>query len=228
MKTALITGANKGLGFQSAKDLGKLDYHILLGSRDVIKGKEALKELEKLSISCELLEIDVSNINSINSAFESLKNKDVHVLVNNAGIFPDRDSRFVDADSEVFHQTINTNLFGAIELTKLIIPKMEKQGYGRIVMVSSGLGQMEGMGAGYAAYRISKTAMNAATQIFAAEMKHPNVTINSVCPGWCRTDMGGSGADRTIEHGAETIVWLASLNNTSNGKFFRDKEEIPW
>lgn len=149
--------------------------------------------------------------------------------MNNAGIFQDENSRLIDLDENTFEKTLRTKFIGAYNLTKGLLPKMEERGFGRVMVVSSGLGQISTMGAGNGSYRISKAAMIAATLIISAEVKHPNVKINSVCPDWVRTDMGGVSAGRSVEQGAETIVWAVTLAEEGpNGGFFRDKERIDW
>ena len=158
------------------------------------------------------------------------------MLVNNAGVFLDPgwqgtpgDSSALLADPETIRKTFEINTLAPLCLIQKFVPLMKKQGYGRIVNVSSGMGQLAEMEGGFPGYRISKTALNAVTKMIAAEVKETNVLINSLCPGWVRTDMGGKDAHRSVAEGADTIVWLATLDNGGpSGGFFRDRTAIPW
>jgi NAD(P)-dependent dehydrogenase (short-subunit alcohol dehydrogenase family) len=152
------------------------------------------------------------------------------MLVNNAGILIDHiDTRLAELDLEPLRWTLETNLCGALHVTQVVLPLMRRNGYGRIVNMSSGLGQLSDMRAGTPAYRISKTALNALTRILAAELEGSNIKINSTCPGWVRTDMGGPNATRSVQEGADTAIWLATLpDDGPSGGFFRDRQPIPW
>jgi NAD(P)-dependent dehydrogenase (short-subunit alcohol dehydrogenase family) len=150
------------------------------------------------------------------------------VLVNNAGIYIDRNSVF-DTQIDTLQETMETNVYGVLRVTQALIPLMKKQNYGRIVNVSSGAGQLSDMQGGLPGYRISKAALNALTRIFASELQGTNILVNSVCPGWVKTDMGGSNAPLTPEQGVDTIVWLATLvDDSPTGKFFRNRKLIAW
>jgi NAD(P)-dependent dehydrogenase (short-subunit alcohol dehydrogenase family) len=157
----------------------------------------------------------------------------LEILVNNAGILIDP---LDPAAGSVFHtkvdtlrRTYETNVYGPLQLCQALIPLMQVRGYGRVVNISSGMGQLSEMNGGYPGYRLSKTALNALTRIFADELKGTNILVNSVCPGWVRTDMGGPKASRSVEEGVYTIVWLATLPSGSpTGQFFRDRQPIPW
>ena len=157
------------------------------------------------------------------------------ILINNAGIFPDINllernlPSIFDMDLEAIRKAMTTNVFGPILLCQALTPLMKKNKYGRMVNISSGLGQLSDMNGGYPAYRISKTAINAVTRIFADELKNENILVNSMCPGWVKTDMGGPSAPRSVKEGADTAIWLATLpNGGPSGKFFRDRKKIPW
>lgn len=127
------------------------------------------------------------------------------------------------------NRAMTTNVYGPLLMSQALVPLMKKNNYGRVVNISSGLGQLSDMGGGYPAYRISKTAINALTRMFAGELKADNILVNSMCPGWVKTDMGGPDAPRDVQEGADTAVWLATLpDNGPRGKFFRDRQEIPW
>jgi len=140
-----------------------------------------------------------------------------------------RGSRVLDSKLVTWRDTLETNLIGPLLLAQVLVPLMKRNGYGRIVNVSSGQGQLSDMGVGTPAYRVSKTALNALTRTLAAELKGSGILVNSMCPGWVRTDMGGAGAPRTVEQGADTAVWLATLpDDGPSGGFFRDRRPIPW
>jgi len=152
------------------------------------------------------------------------------VLVNNAGVMLDpRGTRFLDSALATYRATFEVNVWGALAATQAVLPLMQQRRYGRIVNLSSGLGQFTGMGNSTPAYRLSKTALNALTCIVAAETKGNNILVNAACPGWVRTDMGGAGAPRSVAQGADTPVWLATLpDGGPTGGYFRDRKPIPW
>jgi NAD(P)-dependent dehydrogenase (short-subunit alcohol dehydrogenase family) len=155
------------------------------------------------------------------------------VLVNNAGILIDGDlnnqASICEADVEVIRKTLEVNTIAPMMLIKALLPLMQQAGYGRIVNISSGMGQLSDMGGQHPGYRISKTALNAVTAIFAAELEGSGIAINAVCPGWVRTDMGGSNADRSPEQGIDTAIWLAtSIDASQSGGFYRDRKRIDW
>ncbi len=232
-KIALVTGANRGIGFEVSKQLSSNGYTVLMGCRDVQKGEAAVKQLRNLGLNASFLELDVSNPQSIERAYDSvLKNYGrLDVLVNNAGVFRDDfdNSTAFKADPNAILETFRINALGPFMMCQKFIPLMKKNNYGRVVNISSGMGQLSEMNGGFSGYRISKTALNAVTKIFADELDGTDILVNSVCPGWVKTDMGGAGAEREVEKGAETPVWLALLpKGSKTGGFFRDKEEIDW
>ncbi len=152
------------------------------------------------------------------------------ILVNNAGVLLDpRGSRVLDTDIDRFRATLETNFYGPLRLVRALVPAMRRNAWGRVVNVSSGLGQISTMGSGTPAYRISKAALNALTRMLAAELAGSGVLVNCMCPGWVRTAMGGPKATRTPEAAADTAVWLATLpDDGPSGGFFRDRQPIPW
>ena len=232
-KVAVVTGANRGIGFEICRQLAaRGGIHVILAARDAKKGGAAAKKLQGEGLQVESRGLDVTSEKEIRAFAKWLA--DAHgrcdVLVNNAGILVDpRGSRFLDSKLETYRETLDTNLLGALALAQALVPLMRKNRYGRIVNVSSGQGQLSEMGAGSPAYRISKTALNALTRILAAEFGGSNILANSMCPGWVRTDMGGPGAPRTPAQGADTAVWLATLpDGGPTGGFFRDRKSIPW
>ncbi|TGK04866.1 SDR family NAD(P)-dependent oxidoreductase [Leptospira semungkisensis] len=229
-KIAIVTGASRGIGEEVSKELAKEGVHIVCVSRKKEDSQKTVDFILKNGGSAEAFALDVSDPSAIQEFLSTVISKfpRIDILVNNAGIYLDKGS-IQDTTLEMLQGTLNVNLIGPFLLSQKILSQMKKNGYGRIVNVSSGMGQLYDMSSGYAAYRISKTALSALTRILHAEAGSPNIKINSVCPGWVRTDMGGPGASRSVEKGAETIVWAALLNEKGpSGVFLRDKKEIPW
>ncbi|PJZ83156.1 SDR family NAD(P)-dependent oxidoreductase [Leptospira harrisiae] len=228
-RIALVTGANRGIGKQVSVDLAKQGIYVLIGARNPGEAEDTLTAVKAVGKG-EILSLDVSKEQSISAALDTITGSfgKLDILVNNAGIFADPGS-FFDTTSEDLHRTLLVNLYGPLRLIQTFLPMMIQNDFGRIVNVSSGMGQLSEMGSGYPAYRISKTAINALTNVASAEAVGKNIKINSVCPGWVKTDMGGASATRPVEKGAETIVWAATLpDGGPTGKFFRDKKEISW
>lgn len=234
-KIAIVTGANRGIGFETCRQLAKRELKVILTSRDRTKGTNAAKTLQSEGLDVIAYPLDVTQPDSIQQLKQFVEGEfhRLEVLVNNAGIFPDmarpgNHSAF-DTPIDTVRDAMETNVYGPLQLLQTLIPLMKQNGYGRIVNLSSGMGQLSDMNGGYPGYRLSKTALNALTRIFADELKGTNILINSVCPGWVRTDMGGANAPRHPEQGAETVVWLATLpKGGPTGGFFRDKQPIAW
>jgi NAD(P)-dependent dehydrogenase (short-subunit alcohol dehydrogenase family) len=230
MKTALVTGANKGIGREVARQLAKKGFHVFVGARNPGAGRKAADEIAKQGGKATLLEIDVTNHASVKAAVREFSKIADHldVLVNNAGIMMDGDDAILEITDDIFRKTIETNVLGALRVTRTFAHLLAKSKAPRIINVSSGGGQLTGGADGWSpAYCISKTALNGVTSQLAAAL--PKFAVNSVCPGWVRTDMGGRNAPRSVEEGADTIVWLATAApQTLTGKFLRDRREIPW
>jgi NAD(P)-dependent dehydrogenase (short-subunit alcohol dehydrogenase family) len=235
-RTALVTGANRGLGFEAVRQLARLGYRVLLAARDLGKAEVTAKLLRDQNLDVLSLELDVA---SDASCARLKKIGTVDALVNNAGVMLESDENplaagllscsALDVAPALLHETFETNTLGAYRVIQALAPGMREHGYGRIVNVSSGLAQLNDMGGGYPAYRVSKTALNALTRIFAAELRGKGVLVNSVCPGWVKTDMGGPGALLSPEEGVRTIVWAATLpDDGPTGGFFRALKPIPW
>jgi NAD(P)-dependent dehydrogenase (short-subunit alcohol dehydrogenase family) len=228
-KTALVTGGNKGIGFEVVRELARMDFRVFLGARNVKAGRAAV---EKLSAGGDVvfIEIDVSDTDSIRSAFEEVAGQCDHldVLINNAGILLDEDKSALTITPEIFETTLRTNTLGPWLVTQAFVPLLKKSSEPRIVNVSSGGGQLEDGADGWApGYCVSKTALNGVTVQLAAALS--KFAVNSVCPGWVRTDMGGEGANRSVAEGAATIVWLATdAPHDLTGKFVKDRKVIPW
>ena len=229
-KTFLVTGANKGIGLEIARQLAATGARVFLGARDAGRGQAAA---EKLGGNVEFLPLDVSEASSIDRAAETLaaKVEALDGLINNAGILDDdRGTSILDTDPDLIRRTLETNTFGPLRLTQKLTPLLVKAvDGGRVVNLSSGLGQLSDMEDQYPAYSISKTALNAVTRQLSAALKDKGVAVNTVCPGWVKTDMGGEGASREVGHGADTPVWLVTEAPAKlTGEFLRDRKSIPW
>jgi NAD(P)-dependent dehydrogenase (short-subunit alcohol dehydrogenase family) len=230
MKAVLVTGANKGIGHGVARQLAARGFHVFVGARNRGAGRAAAKATEKNGGRATFLEMDVSEDASVTAAARQFSQITDHldVLVNNAGIMVDGDDAILKISDDIFRKTLETNTLGALRVTRAFEPLLTKSKAPRVINVSSGGGQLTGGADGWApAYCISKTALNGVTSQLAAAL--PKFAVNSVCPGWVRTDMGGQGATRSVEEGADTIVWLAAdAPQNLTGKFLRDRKEIPW
>ncbi len=230
--TALITGANKGIGFEITRQLAKAGLHVFLTAREVNKGTSACQTLQREGLSVEFLPLDVSEAASIDRLASTLSNQVDHldILVNNAGILLDTpNDSILSVESDLILQTIQTNTLGPLRLIQKLVPLLGKSPAARIINVSSGAGQLTDMGGWAPAYSLSKTALNAVTGMMANALRDKRIAVNSVCPGWVKTDMGTSAAPRSVAQGADTIVWLATeAPQDLTGKFLRDRQVIPW
>jgi NAD(P)-dependent dehydrogenase (short-subunit alcohol dehydrogenase family) len=230
MKTAFITGANKGIGREVARQFAAKGFHVFVGARKPKAGRKAAQEIANQGGKATFLEIDVADNDSVTTAAREFSNIADHldVLVNNAGIIVDGDDSILEISDDLFRKTLETNTLGALRVTRAFAPLLRKSKAPRVINVSSGGGQLTSGADGWApAYCISKTALNGVTVQLAAAL--PKFAVNSVCPGWVRTEMGGENASRSVEEGADTIVWLASeAGQDLTGKFLRDRKEIPW
>jgi len=231
-RVAVVTGGNKGIGFEVCRQLAGRGLRVVLTSRDSKRGEEARDKLRADGVDVVFHRLDVDSDDSVTelARFIEREQRRVDVLVNNAGIMIDPPGKGVLKTSlEIFRNTLETNFFGALRMCQAIVPIMQRGHYGRIVNLSSGLGQLDQMGDRTAAYRTSKTALNALTRMVAAAVSGEDILVNSMCPGWVRTDMGGHNASRSVDKGAETAVWLAMLpHGGPTGGFFRDNAAIPW
>ena len=229
-RTALVTGANKGIGYEVARQLAAKGFHVFVGARNRDVGRKAADEIAKDGGKATFLEIDVANNASVSAAARELPKIADHldVLVNNAGIMMDDDDAILEVSDDIFRKTLETNALGALRVTRAFVPLLAKSRTPRVINVSSGGGQLTGGADGWSpAYCISKTALNGVTSQLASAL--PRFAVNSVCPGWVRTDMGGQIATRSVEEGADTIVWLAAdAPQSLTGKFLRDRKEIAW
>ena len=240
-KVAVVTGGNRGIGLEISRQLADKGFHVLLTARNAAKGGAAARSLQRAGLDVGFHKLDVTDTASIGRLASYIRKKygRVDVLVNNAGIYLDgggwdargesiSESALTESVDKV-RTTMETNLLGPYQLCQALLPMMAKRRDGRVVNVSSGSGQLSDMGGREAAYRMSKTALNAMTRIFAAELKGKGVLVNALCPGWVKTDMGGPNAKRGVAQGADTAVWLATLKKGGpTGGFFRDRKPIPW
>ena len=258
--TALITGANRGIGLEIARQLARRGLRVILTSRELGKGQEATETLAAEGLDAVAYQLDVADPTSVAALAERIRGDwgRINALVNNAGVALD------GFDARVAQETLDVNFFGAMQVTDALLPLIAE--HGRVAMVSSGMGELSCVspalrakiaapdltrdelvalmrsfvrdtrdgrhaeqGWPSSAYRVSKLGLNAFTRILARELRGKNILVNAVCPGWVRTDMGGSSAERSVEEGAETIVWAALLpEGGPSGGFFRDCKPIPW
>lgn len=227
-RIAVVTGGNRGIGFEICRQLASRGLRVVLTARKEDKARQAAAELDEDIIPFRLDVTDPEGPGRL-AAFLEKDLGGVHVLVNNAGVFVDRNQGSLEIPMSVVRETLEINLLGAWALSQAMIPLMRRRGYGRIVNLSSGLGAMSEMSGGYPAYRTSKLALNGLTRILADELRGTNILVNTMCPGWVQTEMGGPGAPRPVQEGADTAVWLATLpDGGPSGKFFRDRREVPW
>jgi NAD(P)-dependent dehydrogenase (short-subunit alcohol dehydrogenase family) len=266
MKTILVTGGNRGIGHEICRQLDAMGHRVILCSRDLEKG---LLSAQNLSSSVSVMQLDVTDEDSILSLFNSVKEKfgKLDVLINNAGIGA-REWRSGPASKygEILKRDfggiwkllklakplliksglagtrenasnidlwqarfiMETNFYGPWRMIQVFLPLLEKSEDGRIINVSSGLGELDSLRGSYPGYSISKSSLNAMSIMFSNELKNKGIKVNSMCPGWVRTDMGGQDAPRTVSQGADTAVWLATEQDIPTGKFFRDRKEIKW
>jgi NAD(P)-dependent dehydrogenase (short-subunit alcohol dehydrogenase family) len=235
-QVAVVTGGNRGLGLETCRQLAQRGITVVLTSRSSDKGQVAVRQLHDDGLDVQFHVLDVTDSASVKALVHFLESqfRRLDILVNNAGVFIDSydstdpaQASIFSADIDTIRKTLETNTYGALRVARALIPLMN--GRGNIVNVSSGMGQLSDMNGCCPAYRLSKTALNAVTRIFADELKDSRIRINSVCPGWVQTDMGGPNADRSVAEGATGIVWAACLpEDGPTGGFFRDGQAIPW
>ena len=230
-RVALVSGANRGIGFEICRQLARKGARVVLTARDPDRGREAAERLAGEGGDVVFHPLDVVDGGAIERLATFLRDelRGLDLLVNNAGVYLDQRRGALEVSMQAVRATLETNLLGAWRLIQALVPLMRQRGYGRIVNVSSGMGAMSEMAGGYAAYRISKTGLNALTRIVADELRGTNILVNAMCPGWVKTEMGGPNAPVPVERGADTAVWLATLpDGGPSGGFFRDRRPIPW
>lgn len=238
-RVALVTGANRGIGFEIAKKLAAQKITVLIGARDQENGVKAQELLRQHELDVHFILLDVTEVMSIQAAVGRIKDefRRLDILVNNAGIMIDSQTGITELNQTIFQNTLETNALGPLLLSQACLPMMNANNYGRIVNISSTLGSLTDIASPDSphaevqapAYRLSKTILNGITVLLAAEMRGTNILVNSACPGWVRTDMGGNQAPVSPQQGAETPVWLATLpDGGPSGGFFRERQPIPW
>jgi NAD(P)-dependent dehydrogenase (short-subunit alcohol dehydrogenase family) len=226
-RTALVTGGNRGIGLEACRQLADSGMRVVLGARNPEKGEDAARKLRDGGLGVTSEQLDVADSRSVEDCVRRLADAgtEIAVLVNNTGVYPTEGVFSMSEETLVMALEVNT--VGPFRTCRALVPGMTQRGYGRVVNVSSGGGSF-GEGLGPAAYAVSKAALNALT-VKVSQAVHGDVKVNAMCPGWVRTDMGGSGAPRSPEEAANTLVWLATLPaDGPNGGFFRDREPILW
>ncbi|MGE0052570.1 MAG: SDR family NAD(P)-dependent oxidoreductase [Hyphomicrobium sp.] len=232
---ALVTGGNRGLGKEIARQLSRLGMRTIIGARDEKKGADAAAELTSNGFQTASVVLDVDLADSVSEAVSRVTADfgNIEILINNAGIAIESLnpilSTFLSISPDVALKTFSTNTLGPMRMMQAVLPHMAENNYGRIVNVSSRAGQLQELRQGLAAYRMSKTALNSLTRAVAAEYAQQNIKINCMCPGWIRTAMGGNAAPLTAEEGADTAIWLATLpSDGPTGGFYRSRQLLQW
>ena len=225
-KIILVTGGNRGIGLEIARQLAALGHHVIIGARDLAKGLAAAAALPG---KVDVRQLDVADEASVIACVQALTHelKHVDVLINNAGIISSTAGTSKVTLAEM-QSVFATNAFGPLMLSQHLLPLLRKSSDARIINLSSEMGKLSSLGGGYAAYRLSKASLNAITISMAREWSGDGIKVNAMCPGWVKTDMGGAGALRTVHAGADTAVWLATTPQVPTGKFFSDRKEMAW
>lgn len=227
-RTALVTGGNRGIGFEVGRQLARAGVPVVLAARDGGQGQEAAARLSGEGLPVTSTVLDVTDPAGVVACAQALERAgvEIDVVVNNAGIYPTQS--FLSLDEATLSRSLEVNLMGPFRVIQAFLPGMIQRGYGRIVNVSSGGGALTEGVPGPAAYGIAKAGLNALTKVVAAAVP-PSITVNAVCPGWVRTRMGGSAAPLSAAQGADTVVWLATRpDDGPTGGFFRERRRIPW
>lgn len=230
-KVVFVTGGNRGIGFEICRQLAGRGWKVLLTARSAEKGLAASAKLRSEGGDVHFYQLDVTSPEAIERVRDEVERAlgRLDVLVNNAAVSPELGKPATQVDMPTVRAVIEANLFGPWALSLAFIPLMKRNGGGRIIMVTSGKGSFTKLAADYPAYRVSKTALNALSVVLADELRDANIQVNAVTPGWVRTRLGGIHAPRSVEEGAEGVVWLATLEQPGpTGKFLRDREEFPW
>ncbi len=230
-RVALVTGSNRGIGLEVCRQLLRLGHRVAFTGRDLDRVRTAVQAVDAGERQAIAVALDVREPATIAGAQRTIEDRlgPVDIVINNAAVLAGESSGVLAIPLEDYRDTLETNLLGAIAVCQAFVPGMAERRYGRVVNVSSGAGQLSGMSTYAPAYSISKAALNAFTKVLAATYRSRGVLVNAVDPGWVRTDMGGRHAPRSVEQGADTIVWLATLGDRgSSGGFFRDRRPIAW
>jgi NAD(P)-dependent dehydrogenase (short-subunit alcohol dehydrogenase family) len=227
-KCALVTGGNKGIGFAICQGLVAAGFDVIVAARSLDKAKTAIEKLSSNNSQIRAIELDITDDESIDRAVKNLTQdiKALDVLINNAGIYPDEGVNILTVSRELLNRTMNTNTFSPIRVTQAFLPLLEKATAAKVINVSSGYGQLNGLSADVPSYCLSKLTLNGATIMLAQALQSKGIVVNAIDPGWVQTDMGGSSAPRTPEQGADTAVWLATeAPSNLSGKLFYDRQE---
>lgn len=223
----LITGATRGIGYAAAKQLAARKAKVIIASRDLSRAEKAAQQIGD---STEAIQLDITNESSLHHAAEQVQQRHgrLDVLANNSGVLLEGDDSLQNLKPQTLRDTLETNLIGTLRATQTLLPLLAQSAAARIINVSSGAGQLDGQPQAWApAYSISKTALNMLTQQLTAAL--PDVMVNSMCPGWCRTEMGGPEAPLSADEGADTLVWLAlDAPHSLRGSFVKQRKIIPW
>ena len=226
-KRALVTGGNKGIGFAICQGLLEAGFEVILAARSLDKAKAAAQQL-KPTESLRVLELDVTDDESIQRAATQLSQEIPHldVLIDNAGIYPDEGVNILTISRELLMKTMDTNAFSAVRVTQAFLPLLTKApATAKVINMSSGLGQLQGLSADIPSYCLSKLAMNGASIMLAEALRSQGIAVYAMSPGWVKTDMGGEAAPRTPAQGADTAIWLATdATLEESGKFFSDRQ----
>lgn len=228
-KFALVTGGNKGIGLAICRGLLAQGFEVILAARSLDRAKQAANQLKSSQI--RLVQMDVTDDESIRQTAEYLSQEIEHldVLVNNAGVALDQGQDILTISRGQLEQTLNTNTLGPIRVAQAFLPLLKQSDQARVINVSSGCGALSGLSNQASSYSLSKLALNGATLLMANALQPNNIAVYTMCPGWCRTDLGGLCAPRSPEQGADTVIWLATQASLRlSGKFFRDRHSLSY
>ncbi len=229
-KIGLITGACRGIGLEIGKQLLAKGWTVIFTSRNMQTGRPLVNELRQEYKTAWYHQLDVTYEESIRDMVQYVleEHGKLDVLINNAGVYLDENRTTLDVDIEDVRSTMETNVYGPLLVTRALMPALAKSDDARVINLSSQMGQLSGMGGGSPAYRVSKAALNALTVVQSSELKAQGIRVNTIHPGWVRTDMGGSHAVKSLKEGADTAVWLATEPDIPTGRFISDRRIIDW